>query len=73
MEGIDGVVKIVDDILIASSDRTLHEQLVSQVLERCQQNKISLNPKKFGYCCESVPFAGYIVSSEGIKADPTKI
>ena len=65
--------KVVDDILVYS--RTNQELLdsVVKVLERCRENKITLNPKKFKFGEEEVDYVGYKIGKTGIRADPTKI
>ena len=34
---------------------------------------ITLNPKKFQFAQESVNFAGYVISRDGVQADPKKV
>jgi len=71
LEGLPGVLKLVDDILIhASSAEQLHER-ISSVLHRCREHRITLSRKKF-LIGDEVKFAGFIVSSSGIRPDPEK-
>ncbi len=65
--------KVVDDIILY--DETLEEHVthIRNFLERCRSSGITLNPKKAKVAQDSVKFAGYIVSSSGIQADPDKI
>ena len=73
MEGIDHVNKIVDDIIVEDSTLDEHVGRVETVLERCRQHGITLNPKKFVFAQKQVKFAGYIISQDGIEADPAKV
>ena len=72
MEGLVGVKKLVDDILIyAPDDKVLLERILG-VFKRCHEWGITLAKAKFQYG-KSVKFAGFIVSEEGSKPDPDKV
>ena len=72
MEGLEGVKKLVDDILIfAPDDETLLERIVN-VFKRCSEWGITLAKSKFQYG-NSVKFAGFIVNETGWKPDPEKV
>src|SRR6056300_356277 len=72
LQGVKGCVKIVDDILIqAKSDDELLLRL-NDVLNACQKHGITLSRKKM-QVGNSVKFAGFIISSNGISADPAKL
>lgn len=79
LEGLIGVHKIADDIIITGSganpveanrdhDRNLHD-----FLKRCEERGIRLNEEKFAYKCEQVKFMGHILSKDGLKIDPDKV
>ena len=73
LAGIPNMAKVVDDILVhATNNQELLDSTV-KVLDRCRENKITLNPKKFQFGEEEIDYVGYKVSSSGIKADPTKL
>ena len=44
-----------------------------ELLQRCRDKGITLNPNKFNFAEENVKFVGYSVTSEGIEDDPEKI
>ena len=74
LQGIEKVEKVVDDILIQGETAQEHlNTVVVAVLNRCREHGITLNPKKVQLLQSAVRYVGYIVSSDGIKADPTKI
>ena len=73
LQGIEKVEKVVDDILIQGETAQEHLNTVVAVLNRCREHGITLNPKKVQLLQSVVRYVGYIVSSDGIKADPTKI
>ena len=71
LSGIEGVKKLVDDILIFGSS---YEELLSRICKvfaRCEEWGITLSKHKF-QLGESVVFAGFVISADGIKADPVK-
>ena len=73
LQGIDRVEKVVDDILIHSDTAQDNLNRVVRVLERCRQFGITINPDKFVLMQNAVTYVGYVVDSEGVKADPRKI
>jgi hypothetical protein len=72
LEGVEGVQKIVDDILIWAEDGQQLRQRVEAVLSRCRQNGITLSQKKARWG-NKVNFAGFIVSAEGVEPEPEKL
>jgi len=41
-----------------------------QVLSTLQAEKFYANPKKCDFCTDGVVFLGFVISSEGVTADP---
>ena len=73
IDGLERTIKVVDDVLIASRTREEHMKDVKAFLDRCLKHGITLNFKKLKFCQESVKFAGFVLSEEGISADPKRI
>ena len=73
IEGLASVAKVVDDILVYGSTPQAHLNSVIKVLDRCRERKVTLNPKKFQFCCQRVGYVGYIVTPNGYEADPAKV
>ena len=44
-----------------------------QVLRTLQAEKFYANPKKCAFCINRVVFLGFVVSSEGVFANPEKV
>ena len=63
----------LDDILIFSKTQEQHDEHVRQVLRRLQEYGIYVKLEKCSFDIKQVEFLGYIVSSEGISMDPTKV
>nr|XP_043619650.1 uncharacterized protein LOC122591446 [Erigeron canadensis] len=68
------VIVFIDDILIYSKSKEEHREHLRAVLEVLREKKLYA---KFSKYCEfwlrEVQFLGHVVSSEGIKVDPSKI
>lgn len=72
LEGLDGQICHMDDILIFGNDEQDHDRRLNAVLRRLSQAGITLNRKKCELRKGSVKFLGHILSREGISPDPSK-
>ena len=70
--GLEGVTKLVDDILVQAADEDELLRRMEAVLLRCRQHGITLSRKKVEVG-EEVNFAGHKVSADGVRPDPTKL
>lgn len=73
VEGLKGLSKIVDDVLVFSDTLEEHVEAVWAFFQRCREHGISLNRAKTRLALGEVKFAGYILSREIVKADPAKL
>ena len=79
LEGLKGVFKIADDILITGQGETEreadedHDRNFKSLLDRCRERNIKLNKKKFTFKCDDVQFIGHRLTKEGLKPDPAKV
>ena len=71
IEGLPFTRKIVDDILIWADSMPSLIERIRIVAKRCQEMNIILSKKKFQIGSE-LPFAGLIVSANGISPDPDR-
>ena len=62
----------LDDVLIYLNTRLGHQQDVKNILEAIQKSGININPSKCEFHKKETEYLGYIISEEGIKADPVK-
>lgn len=67
--GLTGYRCIVDDVVIYDSDTTQHIDHVRQFLQRCAEQRITLNTDKWEFTQAHVTFAGFILSTEGYCVD----
>ena len=72
LEGLEGFMKIIDDIIIFGPELSVVLERVRKVLQRCRDFNITLSREK-AQIGESVKFAGFVVSAQGISPDPDKL
>lgn len=73
IEGISGAIRVMDDILIAASSVKEHNETLRKVIQRATSYNLSINFDKCHIKQSSVPYVGHLITSDGLKADPTKI
>jgi hypothetical protein len=72
LRGLDGVQTLLDDVLVEAPDFATLLKRIAAVFERFRAHGITISEKKFEYG-DRVKFAGYIVTAEGVQADPEKL
>ena len=72
LEGLPGVVCLMDDILIYGKDKKQHGINLATALNRIQSAKVTLNKEKCEFGKTSIRFLGHIINGEGVSADPRK-
>ena len=73
LEGLGGVLCMMDDILVFGQNETEHDKRLEAVFERLKQAGLTLNKEKCEFRMNQVKFLGHIVSREGIQIDPSKV
>ncbi|CAK1583880.1 unnamed protein product [Parnassius mnemosyne] len=73
LHGLYFVFAFIDDLLVASPDKETHETHLRTVLQRLEDNGISINPSKCICGQKEVQFLGFTVSKEGIKPPTEKV
>ena len=64
---------IVDDIMIHGESDQQHDKHLIQVLNKCHEIGLKLNPDKYVFDQKQIQFYGNTISTEGIKPDPSKV
>ena len=73
-EGINSTTNIItDDMMIYGETNPQHDRHLIQVLNKCREIGLKLNPEKYIFGATEVPFFSHTVSSSGLHADPKKI
>lgn len=73
LAGINGVLCLLDDILITGKDRNEHMERLNIVLSRLQDAGLTLRKEKCNFFQDEVSYLGYIISKDGLKKAPEKI
>ena len=64
---------IADDVMIHGESDIQYDMHLLQVLNKCREIGLKLNPDKYQFGEKEVQFYGNIISSDGVKPDPTKV
>ena len=72
LEGLDGHIFIIDDMLIHGKTQEEHNTRLRAVLAKLDEAGAALNPEKCEFSKREVKFAGSIINEKGIKSDPAK-
>ena len=73
LEGIDGVLYQMDDILIFGTTQSQHDERIREVLRRLQKENVTLNSKKCQFSVQEVKFLGQTINESGISPDQDKV
>ena len=73
LEGLEGVVCLVDDVLVYGKDQEEHDERSRAVMERLQHERLTLNREKCMFSQSRVKFLGHVIDQSGISPDPDKI
>ena len=73
LEGIDGVLCQMDDILIFRATQSQHDERIREVLRRLQKVNVTLNSKKCQFSVQEVKLLGQSINESGISPDQDKI
>ncbi|MBW0483856.1 hypothetical protein O181_023571 [Austropuccinia psidii MF-1] len=67
------VVVYLDDIMVFSSSEEEHVKHVASVSQRLRDNNLFAKASKCVFHASSVQYLGYVVSSDGLKMDSSKV
>ena len=73
LQGLEGVVCMMDDMLVFGRDEREHDDRLRRVVERLEGAGMTLNKTKCVFGAREVIFLGHKVSDVGIEADPGKV
>ena len=72
LEGVEGIVCQMDDILVHGSDQYQHDERLREVLRKLQIAGVTLNDSKCEFNKKRLTFLGHVIDEAGIHADPEK-
>ena len=68
-----GVVCMIDDVLIYSSNYKEHDERLEAMLHQLQSVGVTLNKEKCQFRKTRVQFLGQMIDGHGVKLDPAKV
>ena len=73
LEGLEGVCCIHDDVIIWGRTDGEHGVRVRTFLKFSVDEGITLSKEKCRFGLNEIPFIGYVLTSDGLKPDPSKV
>ena len=72
LEGIDGHITLIDDMLIYGKTQMEHNTRLRAVMKKLNDAGVILNPEKCEFSKNEVKFAGHILNEDGVKSEQKK-
>ena len=69
LNGLEGVVCLIDDTLVFEHTREEHDRRLTAVLTNLETAEVTLYKDKCSFGQESLKFLGHIINKEGIRPD----
>lgn len=63
----------VDDFIICTETFDHHIQVLTTIAHRLADFGLTISPSKSNFCCKQLEFLGYILTEEGLSANPTRV
>ena len=73
LQGLEGVLCLIDDVLVFGRTEAEHSYRLHVALQRIQSARVTLNVNKCSFFLKSIKFLGHIVDQQGVSADPDKV
>lgn len=73
LSGMEGVLCMLDDILVTGVSREQHLDRLREVLRRLQEAGLTLQKTKCDFFKDEVEYLGYVVDKYGLKKSPNKV
>ncbi len=73
LDGLEGVLCQMDDVLIYGKDQEEHDRRLSATLNRIREAGVTFNYARCDFSKPQMPFLGQLLSKDGIQADPAKL
>lgn len=72
IDGLPGVVNLMDDIIVYGQNYDEHDTRLRVVLSKLQEANITMNKEKCEFRRTKTKFLGHILDENGVKPDPDK-
>lgn len=63
----------LDDVIAVTPTFEKHIEVLSEILRRIKEAKVTLNRDKCQFCRPELKYLGYVVSEKGLRVDPEKV
>ena len=79
LDGLKGIICFADDILVYGTGNNVdeansdHNVNLHNLMQRCRKHGIRLNREKAELQKDEITFLGHVITSNGLKPDPSKI
>ena len=73
LTSLEGVLCLMDDILVFGSNEQQHDERLNEVLKHIQSARVTLNSDKCEFRKKQLTFLGHVIDEHEIRADPNKI
>ena len=72
LDGLDGVLCLIDDVVVFGKDKEEHDRRLRAALRRILEAGATLNKDKCEFAKTKILFLGHVIDHNGIRADPEK-
>ena len=73
LSGLEGVLCLIDDVLVIGKDLEEHNKRLENVLEKLSESKITLNYDKCEFAKSEIKLLGLVIYQNGVRPDPQKV
>ena len=73
LSGIEGATASMDNIIVSGRTPEEHDAILREIVERATKYSLHLNFNKCQTRQQAVPCVGHLITSEGLKPDPSKV
>ena len=72
LTGLQGVLCLMDDVLVFGRDQKEHDKRLFAALTKIQTAGVTLNPRKCEFNKCQLKYIGHLIDQRGIQADPVR-
>ena len=73
LQGLEGVLCYIDDILVSTKDEASHFQLLEEVFKRLEQHGFRLKQEKCKFLLPVIEYLGHQISGNGVRPLVNKV
>ncbi|XP_022829117.1 uncharacterized protein K02A2.6-like isoform X2 [Spodoptera litura] len=73
LSGIDGIIFLLDDILITGENKDQHMQRLITVLQRLDDAELTVQMSKCEFFKDEISYLGHVIDKHGVRKSPDKV